>query len=333
MPDVGRGARHIITDPASPPSGGSGESGGGGSAVWDVVSTGSTPSHPRTNSDKEGGVDDDEDRASIVSLGESDSTNGPFFWYRVVCNISPKGRNCHTASMVGDKMMVFGGFGGSKWFDELWVFDTHLIEWSRPEVRAAGQGSPAARYAHSAVSFRGLLFIFGGYGGNDEWLDDLWVLDTQAIRVRDQKKAAMAWFRPQTTGFSPTPRAAHTASVVGQKLFIFGGNNGSVRLQDLYSLDTQTMAWKKEVCSGSVPAPRAGHTMTLLPAESAAEDDNPQLLCFAGGDIDEVCRLRRVRWCIGLDSKTLFCLADVQARPALLPLIQISMTADRICST
>ena len=169
-----------------------------------------------------GGVDDDEDRASIVSLGESDSTNGPFFWYRVVCNISPKGRNCHTASMVGDKMMVFGGFGGSKWFDELWVFDTHLIEWSRPEVRAAGQGSPAARYAHSAVSFRGLLFIFGGYGGNDEWLDDLWVLDTQAIRVRDQKKAAMAWFRPQTTGFSPTPRAAHTANVVGQKLFIFG---------------------------------------------------------------------------------------------------------------
>ena len=36
-------------------------------------------------------------------------------------------------------MMVFGGFGGSKWFDELWVFDTHFIEWYRPEVRSAAQ--------------------------------------------------------------------------------------------------------------------------------------------------------------------------------------------------
>ncbi len=36
------------------------------------------------------------------------------------------------------------------------------------------------RYAHSAVSFRGLIYVFGGYGGNDEWLADLWVLDTQA---------------------------------------------------------------------------------------------------------------------------------------------------------
>jgi len=73
-----------------------------------------------------------------VSL-DSDSTNGPFFWYRVVSKFAPKGRNCHTASMVGDKMMVFGGFGGSKWFDELWVFDTHFIEWYRPEVRSAAQ--------------------------------------------------------------------------------------------------------------------------------------------------------------------------------------------------
>jgi len=213
---------------------------------------------------------------------------GPFFWYRVVSKFAPKGRNCHTASMVGDKMMVFGGFGGSKWFDELWVFDTQFIEWYRPEVRSAAQGSPAARYAHSAVAFRGLLYIFGGYGGDDAWLSDLWVLDTQAIRVRDQRKAAMTWFRPPTTGTPPPPRAAHTANIVGQKLYIFGGNNGSIRLNDLYSLDTQTMTWRRESCGGMLPAPRAGHTMTLLPAESSSEDCNPKLLCFAGGDITDV---------------------------------------------
>ena len=99
------------------------------------------------------------------------------------------------------------------------------------------------------------------------------------------------WSAPpssSTISCSTTGPPGWLCSAAAGKLFIFGGNNGSVRLQDLYSLDTQTMAWKREVCSGSVPAPRAGHTMTLLPAESAAEDDNPQLLCFAGGDIDEV---------------------------------------------
>eukprot|EP00288_Rhodomonas_lens_P007119 CAMPEP_0177717610 /NCGR_PEP_ID=MMETSP0484_2-20121128/15138_1 /TAXON_ID=354590 /ORGANISM="Rhodomonas lens, Strain RHODO" /LENGTH=503 /DNA_ID=CAMNT_0019229725 /DNA_START=236 /DNA_END=1744 /DNA_ORIENTATION=+ len=232
--------------------------------------------------------DDDEDRASIVSL-DSDSTNGPFFWYRVVSKFVPKPRNCHTATMVGDKMLVFGGFGGSKWFEELWTFDTRNIEWHQPELQrtvfGASHPCPPARYAHSCVSFRGLLYVFGGYGGADSWLGDLWVLDTQSIRVRDQTKAIMSWSKPDTVGEAPSPRAAHTANVVGSRIFIFGGNDGTVRMNDLYSLDTQNMEWKREICAGELPAPRAGHTMTLLPAESATEDSNPKLLLFAGGDV------------------------------------------------
>jgi hypothetical protein len=42
--------------------------------------------------------DDEDDRASIVSMG-SDSTNGPFFWYRVVSKFAPKARNCQTATV------------------------------------------------------------------------------------------------------------------------------------------------------------------------------------------------------------------------------------------
>ena len=63
--------------------------------------------------------DDADERGSIVSLESDGSTNGPFFWYRVVSKFSPGPRNCHTATMVGNTMVVFGGFGGSKWFDEV----------------------------------------------------------------------------------------------------------------------------------------------------------------------------------------------------------------------
>mmetsp|Transcript_8429 Transcript_8429/g.28286 ORF Transcript_8429/g.28286 Transcript_8429/m.28286 type:complete len:1016 (-) Transcript_8429:107-3154(-) len=232
--------------------------------------------------------EDEEDRASILSL-DSDSTSGPFFWYRVIAKHFPKARNCHTATMVGDKMLVFGGFGGSKWFEELWVFDTPSIEWHKPELQSSAmEGSPSARYAHTAVSFRGLLYVFGGYGGGDGWLGDLWVLDTQAIRVRDQSKVTMAWLSPNTSGTPPPPRAAHTANIVGSKMYIFGGNNGSYRMNDFYSLDTQTMVWRKEICKGDIPKPRAGHTMTCLSSESSNDDEKSQLLLFAGGDVTDV---------------------------------------------
>jgi hypothetical protein len=96
-------------------------------------------------------------------------------------------------------MLVFGGFGGSKWFDEvdlparvvvipaasrgaddsqppslpspflplsyptaplhltsaqIWTFDTHDVDWKRPDVNAQGGDIPPPRYAHSAVSNR-----------------------------------------------------------------------------------------------------------------------------------------------------------------------------------
>eukprot|EP00960_Hanusia_phi_P041233 754898-Hanusia_phi.AAC.4 len=86
-------------------------------------------------------------------------------------------------------MLVFGGFGGSKWFEELWVFDTPSIEWHKPELQSSAvEGSPSARYAHTAVSFRGLLYVFGGYGGSDGWLGDLWVLDTQVEAGKWQRR-------------------------------------------------------------------------------------------------------------------------------------------------
>ena len=54
-------------------------------------------------------------------------------------------------------------------YDELWYFNTLDIEWHKPELEGP---SPPPRYAHSAVAFRGLLYIFGGYGGDDSWLGD-----------------------------------------------------------------------------------------------------------------------------------------------------------------
>jgi len=48
----------------------------------------------------------------------------------------------------------------------------------------------------------------------------------------------MTWSKPITTGQVPGPRAGHTMTAVGSKLFIFGGGDGYHYLNDLHILDT-----------------------------------------------------------------------------------------------
>lgn len=58
-----------------------------------------------------------------------------------------------SVQMMGDEMIVFGGFGGSKWYDELVCLNTNDMEWHRPELENKTKAqTPPPRYAHSAVS-------------------------------------------------------------------------------------------------------------------------------------------------------------------------------------
>ena len=44
----------------------------------------------------------------------------------------------------------------------------------------------------------------------------------------------MAWFPVKTTGEQPPPRANHASAVDDHRLYIFGGWDGTKRLNDLY---------------------------------------------------------------------------------------------------
>jgi hypothetical protein len=47
------------------------------------------------------------------------------------------------------------------------------------------------------------------------------------------------WLEPATTGKKPSPRFGHTASLVGKKLFVFGGCSGpEARFNDVHVYDT-----------------------------------------------------------------------------------------------
>jgi N-acetylneuraminic acid mutarotase len=69
--------------------------------------------------------------------------------------------------------------------------------------------------------------------------------------------------------------------VIGKKLYIFGGWDGSKRLNDLFALDTAKMIWTKiESEQGSIPSPRAGMSLTNL---------NDRLVLFGGSGHSALC--------------------------------------------
>ena len=140
-----------------------------------------------------------------------------FPFTRVNAPSMPPPRAYHSLTLVAHdtKMVLFGGFDGSTRLNDLHVFDLQSETWETPSDDRACRPSP--RTYHSATLHGNLLFIFGGFGGNDKYpkhLADLHILDTST------------WQWTSSLGgesFSGSARYFHSATLVDfNKLFVFG---------------------------------------------------------------------------------------------------------------
>lgn len=225
-------------------------------------------------------------------------------------DIPDKPLYAHTASCIDDKIYIFGGGEGSNYYQTLWILDTQTMVWTK--ASPSGQ-QPAPRRAHSAIVIENSLYIFGGGSGNTA-LNDLFKLDveklhwTQIQAVGDfpkargyhtttvyQKKNILLLggsgsseifkdiyvFETETKRWSrhsleaTFPRCAHSTTVVGHLMFVFGGNTGTELTNELSILNMDTMEWKVVTQTGAIPSKRSHHTMTFA--------DN-RLILFGGFD-------------------------------------------------
>eukprot|EP00808_Paulinella_micropora_P027505 g7254.t1 len=198
--------------------------------------------------------------------------------------LEPFPRNCHTLTHVKnsrgeDKLYLLGGYGSDQ-PNALLVYDVRNNTWSQPLV--AGR-APIDRYSHTCVAVGSQLVFWGGYSMTEHWLNDLHFLDTdfqQSFKppigtTQDGDSGEMLlWYQSVAKGVAPCPRAAHSATVVGKKVFFFAGNDGKHLFNDLHILDTETMEWIRPNMTGTIPAPRAGHTASLV---------GSKIVVFGGG--------------------------------------------------
>nr|XP_029730988.1 host cell factor-like isoform X2 [Aedes albopictus] len=192
--------------------------------------------------------------------------------------LPPCRRLGHSFTLVGDKIYLFGGLANEsddpknnipKYLNDLYILEikNNQLQWEIPTTFGE---SPPPRESHTAVSWydkkqkKYWLVIYGGMSGCR--LGDLWLLDTDT----------MSWTRPRTSGPLPLPRSLHSSTLIGNRMYVFGGWVPLV-MEDvkaekhekewkctntLACLNLETMTWEEldlDTEEDNMPRARAGH--------------------------------------------------------------------------
>ena len=145
---------------------------------------------------------------------------------------------------------------------------TYDIEWTERQLDPAdGEALPISRGYHSACvreSEPGAIVVYGGLHGGEP-LDDVVRFDTDAFE----------WSAVETVGPTPAARWAHSASFIGERMWVVGGGDGSDLLRsgddfaDVHVLDfgVTPPRWASVDVSASRSIPRVMgkcHTATAV---------------------------------------------------------------------
>eukprot|EP00668_Euglena_longa_P012927 GGOE01015442.1.p1 GENE.GGOE01015442.1~~GGOE01015442.1.p1 ORF type:complete len:552 (+),score=73.52 GGOE01015442.1:95-1657(+) len=113
--------------------------------------------------------------------------------------------------------------------------------------------SAGARRAHTTCVVEHWMLLFGGRSKNQESISDLLILDL----------LSMVWQTQSIHGIPPSSRWNHSASAIGNQMYIFGGDNSAL-LNDLHAFNTDSMSWSEPSFSGMAPSPRYAHSAIVF---------------------------------------------------------------------
>jgi len=128
-----------------------------------------------------------------------------------------------------------------------------VIDWAL--VNAEGS-KPTPRGGHSAVAVESNIVLFGGhaYNGKFEYYNDTHIFDC----------ITNTWHSVKCSGVLPQPRYGHSVTVVGNRMFMFGGKGEGTIFRDIHFLDLDEWAWVPVSSTASGPSPRLNHASVLV---------------------------------------------------------------------
>ncbi|MED6291144.1 Host cell factor 1, partial [Characodon lateralis] len=220
-------------------------------------------------------------------------------WKRLKAKSPKKGsppcpRLGHSFSLIGSRCYLFGGLANDsedpknnipRYLNDLYCLELRpgstVVSWEIPPTSGP---LPPPRESHTAVmTNRGgvtRLIIYGGMNGCR--LGDLWVLDIDSL----------VWSQSALNGTPPLPRSLHSATVINNKMYVFGGwvplIGDDVKMgahekewrctNNLACLNLETMCWETVLMESNeenLPRARAGHCSVAI---------NSRLYIWSGRD-------------------------------------------------
>lgn len=141
------------------------------------------------------------------------------WWEKYKYNYFDNSNVCHFIIIL----ILFGNTRSS-------LLTTATLMWTKLQDDKIDPNMLICRSGHSATAMGKKLLIFGGGTTNETgglFLNDILVFDTESSK----------WQMAYACGPTPAGRTKHTASLIGSKLYVFGGGDGLRLFNDIFCLD------------------------------------------------------------------------------------------------
>ncbi|KAL2750713.1 F-box only protein 42 isoform X1 [Vespula maculifrons] len=168
-------------------------------------------------------------------------------------------RHSHSACIYENSMYVFGGCTAtSTTFNDLWRLDLDTRTWVRPITMGS---YPSPKACATMLYYKKNFVLFGGWSYPSRYpLHQQWKLfnELHVYSIETNKWNAI------NTLEAPPPMSAHSATIHGNNMVVFGGIHCGLRSNDLWCLNLDTYSWHKQATAIIKPRPRYGQSQIHL---------------------------------------------------------------------
>lgn len=191
----------------------------------------------------------------------------------------------HAAISAGYRIFSFGGYCSGEDYEQTRPIDVHILNtvtlrWTLlpPAKPEESNFVPYKRYGHTAAYYAESAYIWGGRNDSDGACDILYCFDTETY----------SWSCPAVKGEVPAARDGHSACVLDQRMYIFGGyeEQSDIFSNEIYALDFRTFTWSLMRVKGALPNNicRDFHTATAVGSKmyvfgGRSDEGGPHFTC------------------------------------------------------
>eukprot|EP01133_Synstelium_polycarpum_P021128 gene21128-25382_t len=149
--------------------------------------------------------------------------------------VVPSRRWGHTAVVVGEEMLVFGGMKDTSFYRNVVAYSFSTRKWH--QVSSPNNAHPHGRQYHGCEVVGRRMYIFGGYDGNAH-LKDMFAFDLDTL----------IWHNLGSTCTNFIIRRGFVTASFNGCIYVFGGRSKNL-YNSIQQFNTDTMTWKEMMLS------------------------------------------------------------------------------------